>query len=48
MAYERGNRDSYKRRPAGRRRRKVCVFCGEHGPIYFVFYSNNNYSYMSD
>ena len=32
MAFERGNRDSYRRRPAGRRRRKVCVFCGEHGP----------------
>ena len=35
MAFERGNRpDSFRRRPSGRRRRKVCVFCGqEAGPI---------------
>ena len=33
MAFERGNRpDSFRRRPSGRRRRKVCVFCGENGP----------------
>ena len=34
MAFERGNRpDSFRRRPSGRRRRKVCVFCGKDNEI---------------
>ncbi len=33
MAYERGSRpDSFRRRPGGRRRRKVCAFCGQNAP----------------
>ena len=31
MAYERRS-DSYRRRSGGRRRRKVCIFCGSNGP----------------
>ena len=32
MAYEKGGRpDSFRRRPS-RRRRKVCIFCGQNAP----------------
>ncbi|MBQ4361587.1 MAG: 30S ribosomal protein S18 [Lachnospiraceae bacterium] len=31
MAYER-SRSDFRRRAGGRRRRKVCIFCGTNGP----------------
>ena len=37
MAYDKGNRPEggFKRRGGGRRRKKVCVFCGKAEKVYF-------------